>query len=160
MSKQNAAKHLPAGTGPTYWGPGDRVTFLITGEQSGGAFFMCDVLVPPDGGPPPHIHHREDEAFYVLEGTLSVVAAETTITAGPGDFVYVPRGTTHTFRDTGSIDCRMLVTITPAGFEKFFEETFHQGMPESEVTARPSPELMARMGAAASRHGLEFIPPH
>jgi hypothetical protein len=54
----------------------------------------------------------------------------------------------------------MLVTITPAGFEKFFEETFDQAVPGSEVTAMPTPELMARMAAAASRHGLEFVPPH
>lgn len=159
MSKQDAVRHVPAGTGPTYWGPGDQVTFLITGEQSGGAFFMCDVQVPPGGGPPPHIHHREDEAFYMLEGTLMVMAGEATISASPGDFVYVPRGTTHSFKNAGSVDCRMLVMITPAGFEKFFEETFDQARPGPEAIAMPTPELMARMAAAASRHGMEFIPP-
>ena len=53
MSDQNRIKHVPAGKGPTYWGPGDQSRFLITGEETGGAFFMMEVSVPPGGGPPP-----------------------------------------------------------------------------------------------------------
>lgn len=66
MSDQNPVKYVPAGTGPLYWGPGDRVTFLVTGAQSGGACFIIEVTVPPGGGPPPHIHHFEEESFYLL----------------------------------------------------------------------------------------------
>jgi hypothetical protein len=70
--KQNQSKYVQAGTGPAYWGPGDEITFLITGEETGGAVFMAELSVPPAGGPPPHIHHREDESFYVREGTLAI----------------------------------------------------------------------------------------
>ena len=53
--------HRPVATGPAFWGPGDHYTFLVTGEESGGAYFAMEALVPPGGGPPPHSHTREDE---------------------------------------------------------------------------------------------------
>jgi mannose-6-phosphate isomerase-like protein (cupin superfamily) len=74
-------KYVLAGTGPAYRSPVDQITFLITGEQTGGAFFMAEVLVPPGGGPAPHIHHREEETFYILEGTLNIQAGGETLAA-------------------------------------------------------------------------------
>jgi quercetin dioxygenase-like cupin family protein len=59
--------HRPSQTGLSYWGPMDAYTFLVTGEESGGAYFAMEAIVPPGGGPPPHIHTLEDETFYVLE---------------------------------------------------------------------------------------------
>ena len=75
MPNQSHVKYVPAGTGPLYWGPGDRVTFLVTGVESGGACFITEVMAPPGGGPPPHIHHHQEESFYLLEGMLSIQAA-------------------------------------------------------------------------------------
>jgi len=69
---QNEVKYVPAGTGPAYCGPGVRMTFLITGAQTGGAFFLGETQVAPGGGPTPHIHHREEESFYVQQGTLAL----------------------------------------------------------------------------------------
>ena len=57
MSSQNQVKHIPAGSGAAYWGPGDQIRFIVTGEDTAGAFFTAEVSVPPGGGPPPHIHH-------------------------------------------------------------------------------------------------------
>src|SRR5215469_4956330 len=91
-SQRSKFKYVPAGTGPAYWGPGDQITFLITGEQTGGAFFMAEVSVPPGGGPPPHIHRCEDETFYLQQGTLTIQVGGKTLHATPGDFVYLPRG--------------------------------------------------------------------
>jgi quercetin dioxygenase-like cupin family protein len=91
----NQVKYVPAGTGPAYWGPGELMTFLITGEETGGAYFMADISVVPGGGTPPHIHHREDESFHLLEGTLTIQVGGDTMTASPGDFVYLPRGIDH-----------------------------------------------------------------
>jgi catechol-2,3-dioxygenase len=62
-SQPSHFKYVPAGTGPAYRSPADQITFLITGEETGGAFFMAEVSVPPGGGTPPHIHHREEETF-------------------------------------------------------------------------------------------------
>ena len=151
--------HRPGATGPAYWGPGDHYTFLVTREESGGAYFTMEALVPPGGGPPPHIHTREDEAFYLLEGELEFRLGEETITATPGDFVNVPRGLVHNFRNVGADTARMVLTFTPAGIERWFEETLERA--PNDVRAEDVPdnleEVAARYVAAAPRYGLEFV---
>jgi quercetin dioxygenase-like cupin family protein len=87
LPQANQAKHVPAGTGTAYWGPGELMTFLITGEETGGAFFMAELSVAPGGGTPPHIHHREDEAFRLLEGTLTIQVGGDTITLHPPEIL-------------------------------------------------------------------------
>jgi quercetin dioxygenase-like cupin family protein len=118
-------RYVPAGTGPAYRSPIDEITFLITGEQTGGAFFMAEVSVPPGGGPRPHIHHREEESFHLMQGTLTIQVGGKTLNASPGDFVHLPRAVVHSFRNTGNVDARFLLVVTPAGLEKFFEEAFY-----------------------------------
>ena len=117
-------EYVPAGTGPAYRSPIDEITFLITGEQTGGAFFMAEVSVPPGGGNPPHIHQREEETFYLQQGTLTIQVGGKTVNASPGDFVCLPRGVVHCFQNTGNVDAKFLVVAAPAGLEKFFEEAF------------------------------------
>src|SRR6476659_9651993 len=94
LSSESTAKlvHRPVNTGPAFWGPGDRYTFLVTGEQTGGAYFVMEALVPPGGGPPPHIHQNEDETFYVIEGQCRIMIGDRTVLARVGDFVNIPRG--------------------------------------------------------------------
>src|ERR1039458_4259638 len=94
-AQQGAVKHVPAGSGRAYWGPGERMTFLATGEETGGAFFLAEIEVAPGGGTPPHIHRREDEAFQVLEGSLTIQVGGNTITASAGDFAFLPPGIAH-----------------------------------------------------------------
>ena len=157
--QRNQVKYLPAGTGPAYGGPGDQITFLITGEQTGGAFFMAEVSVPPGGGPPPHIHRREDEMFYAQQGSLTVQVGGRTLHASPGDFVYLPRGVMHCFKNTGNVDAKFLMVATPAGLEKFFEEAFHRVEDRSAAPPLVTEAMLGRLLAAASRYGLEFAPP-
>ncbi len=159
MSQRNQFKYVPAATGPAYWGPGDQITFLITGEETGGAFFMAEVSVPPGGGPSPHVHHREEESFYLLQGTLTIQAGEKTLKASPGDFVYLPRGMVHSFRNTGDVDAKFLVVVTPAGLEKFFEEAFYPAADRLAAPPLMTEALLARLLAAAPKHGLELLPP-
>jgi quercetin dioxygenase-like cupin family protein len=109
--------HRRADTGNTYWGPGDSYRFLVTGAETGGAYFVMEAYVPPGGGPPPHIHRNEDETFYVVEGECELLLGDETITAGPGDFVSVPRGTLHRFHNAGDAPTRLILTFTPAGIE-------------------------------------------
>src|SRR5262245_26812871 len=66
MTSQNQVKYVPAGTGPMYCGPGDRVSFLATGAETHGSCLIVEGVAAPGGGPPPHLHHFEDESFYVL----------------------------------------------------------------------------------------------
>ena len=162
MPNQNQVKYVPAGTGPMYWGPGDRVTFLVTGAESHGGCFIVEGLAPPGGGPPPHIHHFEDESFYILEGTATFQANGQTIHAKPGDFIHIPRGTVHSLRNDGDGPARALIIISPAGptgMQQFFEESF---TPATDRSATPPPigeELVKRMMAAAARNGLEWVMP-
>jgi quercetin dioxygenase-like cupin family protein len=83
----------PPGTGATYLGPGDVFRFLVTGAETGSAYFALEAIVAPGGGPPPHIHCYEDETFYILGGECRLLLADEWITAGVGDFINVPRGT-------------------------------------------------------------------
>jgi len=159
VSQRNQFKYVPAGAGPAYWGPGDQIRFLITGEETGGAFFMAEVSVPPGGGPPPHVHHREEESFRLLQGTLTIQAGEKTLKASPGDFVHLPRGMVHSLQNTGDVDAKFLVLVTPAGLEKFFEEAFYPAVDRSAAPPPMTEALAARLLAAAPRHGLEFVPP-
>jgi quercetin dioxygenase-like cupin family protein len=149
--------HRPAATGPAYWGPGDHYTFLVTGEESGGAYFAMEALVPPGGGPPPHIHRDEDETFYLLAGEVEFRLGEETITAGPGDFVNVPRGTVHCFHNAGTETARLVLTFTPAGIERFFEETLEPAPNNAADTPDNIDEVAARYVAASARYGLEFV---
>lgn len=149
--------HRPAGTGRTYWGPGDLYTFLVTGEESGGAYFAMEALVPPRGGPPPHIHRREDETFYVIEGTCTFRLGDELVTAGPGDFVNIPRGTVHCFRNDGAETARMILTFTPSGIERFFEETLERALDPTGRVPDNAAQVAARYTAAAPRYGLEFV---
>ena len=151
--------HRRAATGTAYWGPGDHYTFLVTGEESGGAYFAMEALVPPGGGPPPHIHSREDETFYVLEGQIEFLLGEETITAGAGDFVNVPRGALHRFRNTGTETARLVLTFTPAGIERWFEEALERAPNEIEDSDVPDnvDEVAARYAATAPKYGIEFV---
>ena len=149
--------HRPVATGPAYWGPGDHYTFLVTGEESGGAYFAMEALVPPGGGPPPHTHSREDETFYLVEGEIEFRLGDETVVAGPGDFVNVPRGTVHCFTNSGAGTARMILTFTPAGMERFFEETLEAAPNEATEVPDNVDEVAARYVEAAPRHGLEFV---
>src|SRR3974377_335256 len=106
LPDSNQAMHVPAGTGTAYWGAGELMTFLITSEESGGALFMSEISVAPGGGTAPHIHHHEDEAFRLLEGSLTLLVGGDTITASAGAFAFLPRGLVHSFKNAGDCDAR------------------------------------------------------
>lgn len=152
-------KHVPAGTGPDYWGPGDEVRFILTGADTGGALFLGEVTVPPGGGPPPHLHRNEDESFYLLQGNLTMQVSEQTLSVSQGDFVKVSRGTVHSFKNTSSQPAKMLVFCNPAGAEQFFEEAFYPATEGSTAPQTMTEELKHRMMAAAPKFGMEILPP-
>jgi quercetin dioxygenase-like cupin family protein len=162
MKNQNQAKYVPAGTGPMYCGPGDRVSFLVTGAESHGGCFIVEGMFAPGGGPPPHLHHHEAESFFLLEGSATFQADGKTIHAKPGDFIHIPRGVVHSIKNEGTKPARALVIISPAGptgMQQFFQESF---TPTTDPAATPPPiteELMKRMMASAARNGVEWVKP-
>lgn len=129
---------------------GDVVRIHLDGAATGGAFALVEEITPPGGGPPPHVHHHEDEAFFVVEGDVEFLLGDRWVAAPAGTSVFGPRGVPHTFRNAGTTPCRMLVTIAPAGFERFFEE-----VDRLAVNEPPAPETLIALG---QRYGLEFLP--
>jgi mannose-6-phosphate isomerase-like protein (cupin superfamily) len=133
---------------------GDRYTYKATGEQTGGAYGLVETAVPGgSSGPPPHVHHGEEEAFYVLDGELTVLIGDREVAAGAGTFALVPRGTVHTFSNRTDREARFLVIISPAGFERAFAE-----MAEAAPSADEPPD-MARLLEIAARYNLEIAGP-
>ena len=117
----NTVQFVSADTGEAHWVMGGLFTYLVTGAESGGSYFTLIVDMGPEGGPPPHIHHLEEEQFYVLDGELTYSVGEQTFEVSTGDFIHIPRGTVHSFRN-GSKPSRLLATFSPAGIEGFFRE--------------------------------------
>jgi quercetin dioxygenase-like cupin family protein len=159
VSLLNQVNCVPAGSGRSYKSPIDRVTFLLTGEQTGGAFFMAQATVPPGCGNPPHIHDREVETFYLQQGTLTIQVGDKTLNALPGDLVQLPRGIAHSFQNTGDVDAKFLMVAAPAGLEKFFEEGFYSAADWPDAMPPMNDAFMARLLTAAAKCGLRFLPP-
>src|SRR5262245_61318755 len=109
------------GNGPAYCAVGDIYTILASGEQTGQAYTLLEVCVPPGGGPAPHLHRREDESFYVLEGELEFWIEGRATTIKAGGFVQMPKGTPHAFKNKSNRTARILVLCVPAGFDAFMK---------------------------------------
>jgi quercetin dioxygenase-like cupin family protein len=132
------------GLADLWWKTG-RVAIKASGAETGGRFSQVEIDDPMGTAPPMHIHHAEDETFYVVEGSVTVFAGDEQIRLEAGDFGFVPRGTPHAYLVT-SDSARVLVTFSPAGFEDFFVE---MGVPADGDTppadgVTPSPEEFAR----------------
>ncbi len=139
------------------WVLGSLYTFKTRGRETGGAYAVVEATVSPGKGPPPHIHHAEDECFYVLEGDFAFLVEDRTITGGPGTFLRVPKGTLHTFANAGDRPGRVLLVVAPAGLDEFWERV---GLPAGDGVTPPVPEpgMMARVLALAPTYHLEIRP--
>ncbi len=93
---------------------------LVIAAETGGSLGVWEEIVQPGWGPPLHIHQGEDEMFHVLEGRIRIWCGEETFEAAPGATVVLPRGIPHRFENVGENAGRMLIAVTPGGFESFF----------------------------------------
>src|SRR5262245_10427760 len=110
------------GDGRTIAVVGDVYRFLATGEETDGKYALFEAIVPPGGGPPPHVHSREEEGFYILEGEITFTIDDKPLTAMAGMFANMPFGVPHSFKNESSRPAKMLISIAPAGLEKMFFE--------------------------------------
>ncbi|ADB18183.1 Cupin 2 conserved barrel domain protein [Pirellula staleyi DSM 6068] len=146
--------------GKTFAIVGDIYRFLVTGDETGGAYAMWEAVVGPGGGPPPHIHSREEESFYILEGEITFTIGDQTVVATPGMFANVSRGTAHSFRNQTEKPARMIISVAPAGLEKMFISI---GTPCLITDPVPpiTPADIERVIAAAPQYGVTLLlPPH
>jgi quercetin dioxygenase-like cupin family protein len=144
------------GLADVWWKTG-RVTVKASAGEMGGGFSQVVIDDPRGTAPPMHVHHHDDEAFYVLEGEITLFADGSCMDAGPGDYVLVPRGTEHAYL-VRSERARVLVTFSPAGFEDVF---ISAGVAATDDTppadaVLPSPEEFVRLLAP---YGCEITGP-
>ncbi len=136
------------------WALGEDVSYLATSEDTGGRFSIVEIRTAPNGGPPPHVHSHQDEMFYLLEGEHAFLLDDgSRHVLHPGDLCFVPRGSVHTFSNTGPTTGRLLDLHTPGGFEKFFDEI---GIPHAGETVAPATPVPGPDQAIAlfARHGM------
>ena len=139
--------------GRTGWLGGLGVRFMIDGAASGGGFALVEHPLKPRAlAAPLHRHSREDEYSYVLKGRIGALLGDHVVYAGPGELVHKPRGQWHTFWNAGDEDASLLEIISPAGFEKYFEEIIEV---VNASGGKPQPE---KLGPIAARYGLELNP--
>src|SRR6266436_7098567 len=101
---------------------GDVYRFLATGDDTNGKYALIEAIVPPGGGPPPHVHSREEEGFYILEGEITFTINDERVVATAGMFANMPVGTPHSFKNESNRPAKMLISVAPAGLENMFFE--------------------------------------
>jgi quercetin dioxygenase-like cupin family protein len=149
---------LREGEGEARWWMGGLATVKATGKETDGRYTLVEVL-EPEGEQPFHVHHREDEGFWVLEGELTFEVGEETIKATPGSFLFGPKDVPHRYT-VESGPAKLLFVLSPAGFEEFIYATSE---PAKERTLPPQPEgepseaEMEQLGAIARQYGAELL---
>ncbi|TML26592.1 MAG: cupin domain-containing protein [Actinobacteria bacterium] len=127
------------------------VRFMIDGAETGERFSLVEHPMSPRAlAAPLHLHTREDEYSFVLQGRMGALLGDDVVEGGPGDLVFKPRHQWHTFWNAGDEPCRILEIIAPAGFERFFQELSDLG---GAINA--DPEAFAQL---RERYGLELQP--
>jgi mannose-6-phosphate isomerase-like protein (cupin superfamily)/catechol 2,3-dioxygenase-like lactoylglutathione lyase family enzyme len=146
--------------GRSIWLMGMLITFKAVSEETGGEYSLYELTVPPQLGALPHIHHRETEAYYLLDGEVEFLRGEHTVRARVGEFVFVPRGVVHGFTNVGQEPARFMGIVTPGGLhEKLLSGL---GEPAKTETLPPPPEGppdVERLVQIASKYDTEILPP-
>lgn len=161
MSEKNQPTLRKPPEGRTVAVVGDVYRFLATGEDTNGLYALWEAVVPPGGGPPRHVHSREEEGFYVLEGEITFTVNGERVVATAGTFANMPVGTPHSFKNESDRPAKMLISVAPAGLEQMFFEV-GVTLDEGATTALPpTHEEIERLLAAAPRYGIEIkVPGH
>jgi quercetin dioxygenase-like cupin family protein len=151
---QSTPTYVKAGEGEARWWFGALAVIRATAQDTGGRLTIVEVTDPPGAEAPLHVHHNEDEAFYVLEGSVTLEVGGQTVEAGPGDYAWGPRGVPHRYT-VGPEGCRMLFICTPGGFEDLVRE---MSEPAAERTLPPPSEPdLEHVAAVAAAHGCELL---
>ncbi len=142
--------------GEARWWLGMLAVIKATAADTGGQMAIVEVTTPPGFAAPLHVHHREDEAFWLLEGDATFEVGGTTIAAHAGDYLFGPRGIPHRFT-VGSAGCRMLFILTPGGFEDLVIAMSEPAA--SRTLPPPSAEApdVERLAAIARAYGNELL---
>jgi quercetin dioxygenase-like cupin family protein len=143
--------------GQSVWFLGTLVTLKATNAQTGGAFGLIEQVLPAGFAPPRHVHHREDEAFYVIEGEITFFCGDQTFAAPAGSFVFLPKDIPHAFLVGGDRPARLLQMTTPGGFEQFHVDL---GEPALSLTLPPpAAPAIEKLLALGPTYNFEVVGP-
>lgn len=131
---------------------GEKTLVKVSAEDSDGMLAFFHLVAPPMSGPPLHVHTREDELFYVLEGELVFELDGKRHTVRAGDTVYLRRGVVHAYQNFTSADARLLIATTPGGFSNFFVEL----SAATPLGTMPDPDVV---GAIGGKYGMSILGP-
>lgn len=137
-----------------FWFLGTLMRLKASGEDTAGAFGLIEQTLPPGFAPPPHVHHAEDEAFYLLEGQVTFFRGDEAIPAEPGSFVWLPRDVPHGFRVAEDAPARLLQWNVPAGLEWFFVEMGE--VATDPATPPDAPPDIDKLLSLAARYWVEI----
>ena len=139
----------------SYVSAGELVTVLAAAEQTGGAFGLMEGVIAKGAEPPPHVHHQEDESFFVLEGEVVVRVGHDSFVATPGSFVFCPRDVPHLLT-VRTEQVRSLTWVTPGGLESFFVE-LGEPAPGRSLPVEQAPPDLDRVATLAAHYGAELL---
>jgi len=143
--------------GRAVWFLGTLAIVKATAESTRGAFGLIDSVIPAGFESPYHVHHAEDESFYVTEGEVTFICDGRKLKVGPGAYVFGPREIPHGFRIEGTAPARMLFLTTPAGFERFILE---MSEPATDLALpQPTPPDMEKLTALAAKYKIDILGP-
>lgn len=131
---------------------GAQVTIRVPGEATGGAYALLEYCPGPGAGAGLHVHHREEETFYILDGEMTFQLDQEQHQAGAGAIVRIPKGLRHAFRNTTDAPARMLIMLTPAGLEHFFEDL------AALLAAHPDGPSAQDLRRLADKYQVDFLP--
>ena len=157
MSEQRVV-HVRGPEAETVAASGILFHFLATGAQTGDAYSLLELAVPPGVGAPTH-RHPEQESFVVLDGDFTFRVEDQVIAAGPGTFVNIPSRRFHDWKNTGAGPGRLLTLALPAGMEGFFREAGHPVTDPTALPPPPTPEEIQHQVALSAKYGIEVKPP-
>jgi quercetin dioxygenase-like cupin family protein len=156
MLQAKEAFSVANGSGEARWWFGQLAEIKATAADSDGLFSIVEVTCGPNYEAPLHVHHREDEAFWVLDGQVNLEVGAKTIAAAVGDFAFGPRGIPHRFK-AGDQGCRMLFILTPGGLEDLIRATSVQAGSRSLPPQDGPPPDMERLKAIVATYGCELL---
>lgn len=142
--------------GQAWWWFNSLAVIKASASDTGGQMTIVEITEPPDAPGPLHVHHHEDEAFWILEGDATFEVGGTTIEAHAGDFVYGPRDIPHRYT-TGPAGCRMLFIFTPGGFENLIAAMSTPALSRTLPPPTSEEPDWEKVAEIAKAHGNELL---
>ncbi|GAC1574510.1 MAG: hypothetical protein NVS3B24_01710 [Candidatus Dormibacteria bacterium] len=142
--------------------PGEVFTWKTTAEQNGGGIDFGELTIAAGSAVPQHIHHANDETYYVLEGIFRFKVGDELAEAGPGATIHIPRGVSHAWKNTGNVPGRVTITFAPGGMTGYFRELaplLPELMANMADMSKVQPDTMRRASEIMQRYGYEMTGP-